>query len=312
MKLSRPFLFYPLIAWVAWLSPLCAENRPLHVVTLSTILDEVAREVGGDQVSVIGLVRPGVDPHTFDPSPLDMRAMAQADVVLASGLNLEPYFDRLFQSAGMKKKVIKVGDALPKRLVLAHIQPEIFPTGGSPQTQAEPDPHWWHSIDNMISATRVVQAEWSRLRLNSTDLFARNADAYCERLQALKTWTIEQIAKLPLADRHLVTSHDAFGYFARDYGFIVHPVNGLSTEGEADAKHVSELIGTIRREKIRAIYAENNVSPRIIENIVSETGVRSGGTLYADGLGSVGTDATTYEAMYKHNVSTIVRSLLKQ
>jgi zinc/manganese transport system substrate-binding protein len=108
-----------------------------------------------------------------------------------------------------------------------------------------------------------------------------------------------------------VTSHDAFGYFARDYGFTVHAINGLSTESEADARNVATLIDLIRRERIGAVFAENSVDPRLVEDLVRETGVRLGGTLYADGLGPPGSGAEGVDAMFRHNVTAIVGALAR-
>ena len=161
----------------------------------------------------------------------------------------------------------------------------------------------------MIAAADLVRAEFSRERPASADAFARNALAYRRRLAALKAWVSAEVARLPPARRQLVTSHDAFGYFARDYGFAIHSINGLSTESEADARHLAALIDLIRREKIRAVFAESSANPRLVANLLEETGARLGGTLYADGLGPAGSGAESYEAMYRHNVLAIVGAL---
>ena len=271
---------------------------PLRVVTLTTVLTEIAQEVGGGEVDVTGLVQPGVDPHTFNPSPADVRLVVDADLVLASGLNLESYLDRLVASVGPKGRVVAVGDGAP--LVLSILRP-----GGVGET----DPHWWHSIDNMRFAVELVRSEFARLRPGSNEEFARNARAYERRLEDLRTWVAQEVATLPAPRRQLVTSHDAFAYFGHDYGFVVHPINGLSSEGEADAKHLAALIDLIRGEKIRAIFAESTVNPRLVENLLDETGARLGDTLYGDGLGPPGSGAETYDSMYRHNVQAIVRGL---
>jgi len=287
---------FGLAACAAWAGP--GDPRPLRVVTLSTVLAEIAREVGRGGAGVVNLVEPGVDPHTFNPSPAEIRTLIDADVVLASGLKLEGYLDRLVASVGPRGRVVAVGDALP--VVLS------IPQAG---TGGEKDPHWWHSIGNMLVAADLVRAELTRARPASADLFARNAQAYRGRLAALRDWVSAEVATLPPARRQLVTSHDAFGYFAHDYGFEIHSINGLSTESEADAKHLARLIDLIRRERIRAVFAESSANPRLVANLVEETGVRLGATLYADGLGPAGSGAATYEAMYRHNVLAIVGAL---
>ena len=267
-------------------------------MTLSTVLSEIARVVGGDHVAVVGLVRPGVDPHTFNPSPADIRAVADADVVLASGLSLETYLDRLVAGSGSNARVVAVGDALPSPISMSGASGE-----------GEKDPHWWHSLDDMMLATDIVRAEFARARPAHAVGFSANARAYQARIQSLKEWAADEIGKLPPGRRHLVTSHDAFGYLARDYGFEVHAISGLSTDSEADARHLASLVDLVRRENIPAVFAEDSANPRLVENLVRETGVRLGATLYADGLGPIGSGAETYEAMFRHNVRSIVEAL---
>jgi zinc/manganese transport system substrate-binding protein len=273
-----------------------AQSRPLRVVTLSTVLTEISREVGGAQVEVTGLVRPGIDPHSFNPSPADMRSVVDADLVLASGLNLEAYLDRLVASVGPGGRVVAVGDSLPVVL--------LTPGGGG-----EKDPHWWHSIADMAAAVDLVRAEFARMRPASAEFFARNAAAYTAGLRELQSWSAAEVARIAPGRRELVTSHDAFGYFAHDFGFTVHPINGLSTESETDAKHLAGLVDLIRRDRIPAIFVESTANPRLVENLLGETGARLGGTLYADGLGPNGSGAETYDSMYRHNVRAIVGAL---
>jgi len=275
-----------------------AQTPPLRVGSLTTVLSEIAREVGGSHVSVVGLVQPGVDPHTFNPSPADIRAVADAEVVLASGLSLEAYLDRLVAGSGSSGRVVAVGDALPEAVAMAGV-----PGAG------ERDPHWWHSLDCMLIATDIVRAEFAKARPAAAADFSANAEAYQARLRGLKAWAAAEIGRLPPNRRHLVTSHDAFGYFARDYGFEVHAISGLSTDSEADARHLAGLIDLIRRERIPAVFAEDSANPRLVENLVRETGVRLGATLYADGLGPPGSGAETYDSMYRHNVRAIVDAL---
>jgi zinc/manganese transport system substrate-binding protein len=273
--------------------PAAQEAPPLRVATLGTVLAEIAREVGGPGVQVTNLIPAGVDPHAYSPSPADARAIADSDLVLASGMGLEAYLDRLAGSGG---RVLAVGDALPAPLFAG-------------KERGEKDPHWWNSIAEVISAVELVRSELTSLRPAQGDLFLNGALAYEARLRALQAWVLRRVAALPPGRRQLVTSHDAFGYFARDYGFTVHSVNGFSTEGEADARHMARLIDLVRRERIPAIFVESSANPRIVSNLLAETGARLGGTLYADGLGPPGSGAETFEAMYRHNVSTIVDAL---
>ena len=272
--------------------------RPLRVATLNTVLTEIAREVGGRDAEVEGLVAPGVDPHTFNPSPADIRTLVDADIVLASGLNIEGYLGRLAQSVGPGGRLVAVGDALPSVMT--------FPGAGG---RREPDPHWWQSIGNMVLAVDLVRVEFARARPPLASAFSERAAAYSARLEELEAWARDEMAKVPPGRRHLVTSHDAFRYFARDYGLTIHAIGGVSTEAEADARNVAALIELIRRERIRTVFAESSVDPRLVENLVRETGASLGGTLYADGLGPEGSGAESYASMYRHNVRAIVDGL---
>jgi zinc/manganese transport system substrate-binding protein len=283
-------------------SCLRAEEPRIRVASLHTVLTEIASEVGGGQVEVEALVRPGDDPHTYQPSPEAVARMTQADIVLAAGLNLEPYLDRLVRNAGVNGRVIAVGDSVPV----------ILSVPGGPGLLArkgERDPHWWHSITDMLSATDIVRREFSVLRPGHSADFAARARAYEDRLSALQAWTRAQVARLRPAARQLVTSHDAFAYFARDYGFTVHSISGLSPDGEPDARELAQLIDFMRSERVGAIFPESTANPRLVRGLMEETGAALGGALYADGLGPAGSGADTYEGMFRHNVSAIVSGL---
>jgi ABC-type Zn uptake system ZnuABC Zn-binding protein ZnuA len=287
---------------VAAASCLQAGEPRIRVASLHTVLTEIAQEVGGDQVEVEALVRPGDDPHTYQPSPEAVARMTQADIVLAAGLNLEPYLDRLVQDAGVRGRVVAVGDLVPVILSV--------PGGtGIFSRKGERDPHWWHSIEDMLAATDLVRREFTLMRPGEAPAFASRARAYEELLSALRDWTGAEISRLPPASRQLVTSHDAFGYLARDYGFTIHSINGLSPDGEPDAKDLSRLIEFMRSEHIRAIFPESTTNPRVVQGLLEETGAVLGGALYADGLGPAGSGAATYVTMFRHNVTAIVSGL---
>jgi zinc/manganese transport system substrate-binding protein len=274
----------------------------IRVASLHTVLTEIAQEVGGDQVEVDALVRPGDDPHTYQPSPEATARMTQADIVLAAGLNLEPYLDRLVRNAGVRGRVVAVGDSVPVILSV--------PGGSGPfSRQGERDPHWWHSIEDVLFAADLVRREFSGERPEKAAAFASRARAYEERLSALRDWAGAEVSRLPPSSRQLVTSHDAFGYLARDYGFTIRSINGLSPDGAPNAQDFSRLIDFMRAEHIRAIFPETTTNPRVVQGLMEETGAKLGGALYADGLGPAGSDAATYAGMFRHNVTAIVSGL---
>lgn len=275
---------------------------PVKVVSFSAILTEIAREVGGDAVTVVGLVKPGVDPHEYQPTPGDLRQLADATVILASGKHLEPYLDKLSAATGGRATLIKVGDLIPS------LQMPEKNEGASPDDahHHEEDPHWWHSVANVEKATRIVRDALIAADPAAKETFSKNAAAYLAKLAALTKWIRAQVAMLPRDRRVLVTSHDAFQYFARDHGFEIYAIEGINPDQEASARQVNALIDTIRKQRVKAIFLEDNLNPKVSTEITRETGARVGGTLYADGPGA---GADTYEKMQRHNVSTIVEAL---
>jgi zinc/manganese transport system substrate-binding protein len=280
----------------------------LAVASLSTVLADVAKNVGGDKVAITEIVKPGIDPHDFQPSPGDIKALSNAKVVLASGLGFESYLDKLRASVGAGPQFVVVGESIAPLMVTEsdhdHDGHSHAHDGGGGKV---PDPHWWHSIGNVKIATRVIRDAFIKADPANRAVFEANAKTYLARLDELAKWTKIQIARLPKDRRVLVTSHDALGYFARDYGFEIHPVEGVSTSDQPSSKRVRELIKEIKDEGVKAIFAENIENPKVLGEITKETGAKSGGTLYADGLGT--TEADTYETMIRHNVQTIVSGL---
>jgi zinc/manganese transport system substrate-binding protein len=277
-------------------------GAPLRAVSLHTVLTEIAREVGGAEIEVTGLVRPGTDPHLFEPSPADMRRLGEADLVLAAGLGLETYLPQLAGQVA-KERLIEVGGRLPNPLK-SECQ---HGHGDQHSAHAESDPHWWQSIAAVVTIVEVVELEFTRIRPAGAASFKHNAAAYRERLLALQQWARQEVALIPPARRHLVTTHDAFGYLARDFGFTVHPLLGVSTAEEASARHVGSVIDLIKQHQIKAVFADVADNARLIEMLVRDTGVKQGGALYADGLGVE--EAATYEAMVRHNLTQLVKAL---
>ncbi len=275
-----------------------AAGAPLQVVTLSTVLSDLAHNVGGDKVTVLGLVKPGVDPHEFEPSPGDVESVAGADVVLVSGKGLEGYLSKLEESAGGKpERFVDVGSAIGSSLKLAE------------EDRTVEDPHWWHSVTNVEKATGIVRDAFSRADPAEKDAFAANATAYLAKLAVLDQDVKLKVAELARDRRKLVTSHDAFQYFARDYGFKIYPIEGVSTADEPSTRQVAELLQTIKSQKVKAVFFENTQNPKVIGEITKETGAKIGGELYADGLSAPNGDAGTYIDMMHHNVNTLVDAL---
>ena len=274
----------------------------IKVASFSTIDTEIVQQVGDDHVDVAALVKPGVDPHEYEPTPADLRKVSEAQLILTSGKHLENYLSKLQEATGGKADLIEVGNHLPS----LKMKPVEVEDGADEGGRIE-DPHWWHSVSNVKQATKIIRDELIKLDPADKADFEKNANAYLVKLDALDNWVRRKVAELPRDKRKLVTSHDAFQYFARDYGFTIEAIEGVNTETEASNRHVSELIDDIKKQGVKAIFLESTLNPKVTTQITRETGVKIGGTLYADGLGPG--EASTYEGMMKHNVSTIVDAL---
>lgn len=286
----------------------CPAAEVLKISVFSTILTEVAQKVGGNQVRVTGHVPVGADPHEFEPRPSDLKAVAAADLVLLSAKHMEGYVGKLREATGGRVRVLEVGDQLPT----LWMQEE---KGGHDHRKhpAEhkhekvEDPHWWHSIENMRRSARIVRDELARLRPEQKASFETNAALYEKELGDLQQWARARIAELPRDRRKLVTSHEAFQYFAKEFGFTVYAVEGLSESDQPASKKVADLLNVIRQQKVKAVFAQDAVNPKVLREITSGTGAKLGGQLWADGLGTGG--ASTYAGMFRHNVNTLVEAL---
>lgn len=277
-----------LITFFGW-----AQATPLKVASFSTITSDIAKNVGGENIVLTPIVRPGIDPHEFQPSPSDIEAVDESDLVLLTGKGIEGYLGKLKESGG-QAVFIDTGKAFPSLRM-------------EEDGRKIEDPHWWHSIANMAKATEVVRNAFLQADPAHQAAYERNAQAYLQKLSDLEAWAKEKISTLPRDQRKLVTSHDAFQYFARDFGFQIEAIEGVSSEDEPSSKKVADLIKTIKDQGVKAVFFENIENPKVIQEITRETGARIGGKLYADGLGE--NEASTYIDMVQHNVTTIVDGL---
>jgi zinc/manganese transport system substrate-binding protein len=276
---------------LAWIG---SANAELKVASLSTITTEIAQNVGGTAVRVIPLIRAGIDPHDFQPSPWDVREIEGANLVLLTGKGMEGYLTKLEDAVGNKSKFVDVGAEIPT-LTLKE------------DGRIVEDPHWWHSIANMKKATAVVRRHFVEADPANKALYAKNAAAYLAKLTDLEKWVRQEIAKLPRDKRKLVTSHDALQYFAQEYGFKIYAIEGVSTEDQPSSKKVTDLINKIREQEVKAVFFESIKNPKVITEITKETGAKTGGELFVDGLGEK--EASTYSDMIRHNIQTIVENL---
>ena len=304
MTIVRGFLLSVLFG--AMSASLAKASEKFMIASFSTVLTEIAQQVGTSHVNVAGLVKPGQDPHEYQPTPSDLKQAADAKLILLSGKHLEHYLDKIQQATGAKAESLAVGDALPSLKMKA--DPDESQAGATAEQNGMiDDPHWWNSVSNVEKATIIVRDALTKLDPADRADYEKNANAYLAKLDALDAWAKRKVAELPRDKRKLVTSHDAFQYLAKDYGFKVYAIEGVSTETEPSNRHVAALIDDITSQHVKAIFLENTLNPKVSTEITKETGAKIGGSLYADGLGEG--DGSTYEGMFRHNISTIVDSL---
>jgi len=279
-------------------------SEPLPVVATFSILADMVKQVGGPHVIVTSLVGPNSDAHIFDPTPADAKRLAAAKLVVVNGLGFEGWMNRLVKSSGYKGPVLVASKGV-KTIPMA----ESDHGHGHKHSHAAPDPHAWQSLLNARQYVENIKLALSAAMPGQTADFQARATDYLKQIDALEKSTQARMAAVPLERRRVITSHDAFGYFARAYKVSFYPLQGLSTGSEASAADVARIINEIKKNKVTAIFAENISDPRVLERVAKDTGAKIGGTLFADALSAPGTEADTYLKMFEHNVSTIVAEI---
>jgi zinc/manganese transport system substrate-binding protein len=259
-------------------------------------------------VTVVPLLRPGVDPHVFEPAPADIRRVREADLVLAAGLGMETYLPRLRRDLPADR-VLEVGNRIPDPVQVCTADHGHEGHGHAhDHDHGDDDPHWWVAVDPLLAAIDIVTTELAARRPSAAPAIQARAAAYRARIAALKPWAQAEIARIPANQRLLVTSHDAFRYLAREYGLEVQPLLGLSTADETSARRLAATIELIRQRRLRTVFAEASANDRTLAAIARETGAKPGRPLCADGLGGQpGTD--TIEGMIRHNILAIAEGL---
>lgn len=306
MKLS-----HALIALGLMTAPPALADQPLKVVASFSILGDIVANVGGDKIALTTLVGPDGDAHVFQPSPADARAVAGADVVIVNGLGFEGWIERLTEASGYKGPVIVASKGITPREMAEEEEGHEEHAGHDHEhhDHGNIDPHAWQNIGNVIAYVDTIATGLIAADPADQGAYEANATAYKAKLTALDAKVKAAIAALPPERRKIITSHDAFGYFAAAYGLEVLAPQGVSTESEASAKGVATLIRQIKKEKAPAVFLENITDPRLIERIAKETGAHIGGTLYSDALSDASGPASTYIAMFEHNLAALAAAL---
>jgi zinc/manganese transport system substrate-binding protein len=275
---------------------------PLQVCALHPLLADVARQVGGERVRIVDLVGEGGNLHRFEPRPADLAKMQASALVLAAGKNLESYLGRI-QDTLKNVTVLEVGRTIPSLTTGKDGVATCCPQHAA----GAADPHWWHGVENMRRAARVVALAMAEQDPAGKDIYLHNAGVYSQRLEHLQRWARSELGKVPLGQRKLVTAHNAFAYFAREFGFEVIAVAGLNHEQNNTPQDLAKTIESVRNAGVKAIFPEINANTKILQSIAAATGATLGSPLISDGNGS-GQDAG-FEAMIRHNVASITLAL---
>jgi zinc/manganese transport system substrate-binding protein len=295
----RHLLALPLA--MPFLSRAALAQGTVPVVASFSILGDMLRQVGGDRVALRVIAGPDVDAHSFQPRPSDAEAVRGARLVVRNGLGFDTWLDRLARSAGYRGQIATASEGItPRKLDDDH---------GHGHDHAAQDPHAWQDLRHGQSYVRTIAAALAAADPEGADTYRANAGAYLARLADLDAWVRQQVATVPEARRQVVTSHDAFGYFAAAYGVRFLAPQGISTDSEPSAAEVARLIRLLKQQNITALFLENMANPATLRRLAAEAGVKVLGRLYADALSPPNGPAPGYEAMFRHNLGLLVPAM---
>lgn len=275
---------------------------PLKVVATFSILGDLVQQVGGERVKVDTLVAAGGDAHVFQPKPTHAQQIAQAQVIFMNGLGFEGWMTRLLKSANTKVQPVTVSEGIKPQKEQAHGH-------GHGHDHGHTDPHAWQSVPNVMVYVKNIATALCRVDASGCEGYQQRATTYTASLQQLHQEIQSAWQAIPQDKRKVITTHDAFGYYAHTYGVTFLAAQGVSTESEASAKGVAKLIQQIKKEQIKALFVENISDARLIEQIGRETGTRPAGTLYSDALSAANGPAASYVLMMRHNTQQLTRAI---
>lgn len=294
-----------------------SNDDKVPVVTSFSILADLVREVGGDAVDVVSLVGPDGDAHAFEPTPQDARTLQRAHVLVTNGLGFEGWMARLKKSAGFKGQEVVATKGVEPRKLTAHGHGHGGGGGGGgghahQHGHGDRDPHAWQNPLNVVTYVRNIANGLAKADPPRAATYRERAATYAADLKALDARIRETLAALPPGRRSVVTTHDAFGYYADAYGLRFIPARGLANEAEPSARDVAALIDRIRKENIPAVFVENIADPRLMEQLTRETDAVIGGRLYSDALSRPGGPAASYVQLMQANTAELLKALTRR
>lgn len=289
-KLFGKFAIFALIIFTS----MSVASAKIKVVSTFSILGDMVQNIGGDNIELTTLVGANGDGHVYEPTPADAKSVAAADIVFVNGLGFEGWIDRLVKASGYKGKVIIATEGI-KEL----------------KFEGELDPHAWQDLSNGRIYIKNIKNALTDVDPKNSNLYKMNFIAYDKILESMDKSTKDKFADIPKKNRKVITSHDAFLYFGRAYGIDFRSPVGVTTESEPSAGELAELITEMRKDNIKALFAENITDPRLIKQLAKEVNAQIGGTLYSDALSDNSEPANTYINMFKYNVNELATILSK-
>ena len=278
-------------------------SEKIAITTTTNVITDLVENIGGDHVSVTGLMGPGIDPHLYRPSASDVKSLQNADIIFYNGLDLEGKMGDIFVKIGREgTSVWAVSENIPPESLL------ILDANGNF------DPHIWWDVELWTEAAKVVATGLKEYDPDNSENYEKNLLEYLNQLDSLNSNNLNKINSIPSEQRVLVTAHDAFQYFGHAYGFEELAIQGWSTDSEAGIKEIQNLADEISKRKIKALFVETSISPATIEALkaaVQDKGhdIVIGGELFSDAIGEKGTAEGTYIGAFTHNIDTIVKAL---
>ena len=275
-------------------SPLfAAGDKPFTVVTTFTVIADMAQNVAGEDAKVVSITKPGAEIHDYEPTPQDLVKAQQADLLLWNGLNLERWFERFF--ANVKD--------VPSVVVTEGVAPMSIHGG---EYDGKPNPHAWMSVENAKIYVKNIEAALAKHDPAHAEHYHQNAAAYLAKLEAMDAKLKEEVAKIPEAQRWLVSSEGAFSYLARDLGFKEAYLWPINAEQQGTPQQVSALIETVRANQIPVVFSESTISDKPAKQVAKESGAKYGGVLYVDSLSAADGPVPTYLDLLKVTTNTVI------
>lgn len=273
-------------------------NGQFPVAVSLPIFVSLVEAVGGERVTVTSIVPVGADPHTYQPTPSNVQAVADAGLVFVNGAGLEDWLQPLLVAAGGTKiPVYELAEGLQTIEEDAH-------AADAGHDHAEGNPHLWLDPFNAISYVRQIAYRLSERDPDGAAEYKANADRYVAEIEEFDRWAKEQIARIPPDRRKLVTFHDAYPYFAAHYGLELVGVILPNPGREPSPREMAQLVDTIREQQVPAIFIEPQFNPRLAERIAQEAGARTY-LLYSDSPPEGG----GYLDMMRANIEQLVEGL---